>query len=172
MTSIFLAPHNDDETLFGSFTLQREKPHVVVCLYESEERVWETKSALYCLGLDFEKLEQWQYTDVQNTRLWKDIKDLSVKYDHAYAPLPYGKEWESNRDHDVIGELARVYFAGRVTFYHTYTWPQGRMTSANRVPYDGEMVRRKINAIASYTSQMTHPERMDQFLYPQWEYYE
>src|SRR5262245_21395624 len=42
---LFLAPHNDDETLFGAFTLQRERP-VVLILYDSYVQV--NRGAAWC----------------------------------------------------------------------------------------------------------------------------
>lgn len=42
---IFLSPHNDDETLFASLTVQREKPLVIV-VFDSFIQV--TRGATYC----------------------------------------------------------------------------------------------------------------------------
>ena len=62
MKSIFLAPHNDDEALFGSFTIIREKPLVVIITdswiqpnrgekgCDAETRWNETKKAMEILG--------------------------------------------------------------------------------------------------------------------------
>lgn len=57
--SLFLAPHNDDETLFGAFTIQAWHPDVMVCFLsakqtragvEPTERVRESLWAMKLLG--------------------------------------------------------------------------------------------------------------------------
>jgi LmbE family N-acetylglucosaminyl deacetylase len=159
--AIFLAPHNDDETLFGAFTLQRHRPRVIVVLrsigqerygISAAEREAETTAALYELGCPY---EQWPFPDYGPH--WGEIADrfarLANTYERCFAPAvePNGHE-----HHSKIGELAaRVWGPGRVTHYLTYQRGSGKSTSRCEVaPADPEHLAGKLRALSCYRSQM------------------
>ena len=139
--AIFLSPHNDDETLFGAFTLLRERPRVVTVLrsYIQEqrgtgvtyrEREAETEAALDVLGIA--DWEQWQYPDSDPP--WHAVRERlgSLEAERIYAPAV---ERGGHRHHNAIGRLADSLWPGRVTFYTTYKrWGRGRTTRGNPVP--------------------------------------
>ncbi|MCL4419163.1 PIG-L family deacetylase, partial [Patescibacteria group bacterium] len=62
MASLFLAPHSDDEALFGSFIIQRTKPLVVIVTdgtsharkfgVSIEQRRQESRNAMAVLGVE------------------------------------------------------------------------------------------------------------------------
>ena len=169
--SCFLAPHNDDEVLFGSFTLLREHPHVVVCLRSQRQgadthlvRERETAAAMEILGC---RWGQWEIPDSDPDwdamLVW--IEKLSESYDHCYAPTPHVQEneWDETQppprgfgivQHDAIGMMAEDAFDGRVTFYETYTKHGGKTTTGNEVPFEPEWVELKLRALAEYRSQI------------------
>jgi LmbE family N-acetylglucosaminyl deacetylase len=141
--NLFLSPHNDDETLFGAFTIQRVKPLVAVVFdsYVQAQRgnvvTWrqrrnETQNALAELGVG---------DDVRFLGMRDDVFTTNELTGHAH--------------HDVVALVADCIWPGRVTHYLTYTRTGGKSISANRVPVEsGEWVRRKLRALACYESQI------------------
>lgn len=171
---LFLSPHNDDETLFGAFTLLREKPVVVVVLdsYLQEQRghgitFWdrrgETMQALEQLGA------RYNFLGFRDDRPeWLAIERQLCAYDpeHVWAPAvePTGHE-----HHNRVGEIADRIWPGRVTHYMTYT-PAGKSRGVP-VPFEPEWVEKKLRALACYRSQLALRSTWDHFLREQYEYY-
>ena len=143
---LFLAPHNDDETLFGAYTILRHQPWVIVVLRSFVEASWidgpnyhtrekETRLALQTLGNNGGAYEQWSYRD--SNPPWNDIFDELLAYEddgeieHVWAPaVQVGGHYH----HNALGEIASVVFpTDRVTYYLTYTHAGGKST-------DGELV--------------------------------
>ena len=125
--SVFIAPHNDDETLFGAFTLLRERPHVVVCLrsmvqelrgcgitYRQRER--ETAAAMRTLGVP--SWEQWEIPDSEPD--WALLEDRLRSLDAARVFAP-AVETGGHEHHNAIAAIAERAFGGRLTAYLTYT---------------------------------------------------
>lgn len=176
--AVFLSPHNDDETLFGAFTLLRERPRVVTVLrsYVQEqrgtgvtyrEREAETEAALDVLGIS--DWEQWQFPDTDPP--WDAVRQRlgSLEADRIYAPAV---ERGGHRHHNAIGRLANSLWPGRVTFYTTYqAW--GRTARGSAVPWEHEWVLLKLRALACYRSQICVPDTWTthHFLDSQVEYY-
>jgi LmbE family N-acetylglucosaminyl deacetylase len=179
--TLFLAPHNDDETLFGAFTLLRERPHVVVCLRSIRqelrgtgvthaERERETENALRVLGV--ESWEQWTFPD--DDPPWVEIGERFVQLAsgarRVYAPA---YERRGHEHHNRIARLAgRAFPAETLTPYLTYT-AGGRSHSRREVPYEPEWVHLKLRALACYRSQIVVPETWTtlHFVGDQREYY-
>jgi LmbE family N-acetylglucosaminyl deacetylase len=166
---LFLAPHNDDETLFGAFTIQRERCRVVTVLrsyYQAqrwpganaatfERRENETLQALNALGVPF--FEQWTHDDRNPD--WAVIGeqlgslDADERYPKVYAPFP--EQHDGHEHHDLLGRLAVAVFGrDRVTFYTTYQREQGRSTVGHRVDPTAGEIAGKLRALACYTSQL------------------
>lgn len=176
--TLFLSPHNDDETLFGAFTLLRERPRVVTVLRSFvqeergtgvtyQEREAENAAALEVLGIG--EWEQWPYPDSDPP--WDEVRErfASLQPDRIYAPAV---ERGGHLHHNAIGELAKAVWPGKVTPYTTYTaW--GRTRRGTEVPWKHEWVLLKLRALSCYRSQILVPgtRTTHHFLGPQAEYY-
>jgi len=120
---IFLSPHNDDETLFGAYTLMRRKPLAVVCTdcyTQSSDpsfplvRRRETLKAMEVLGCEVE------FLGIKDTELDEEILERALgRYNpiKVYAPLDNSK----HPQHNLVGRVARKMWPGKVVFYSTYT---------------------------------------------------
>jgi LmbE family N-acetylglucosaminyl deacetylase len=173
----FLSPHNDDETLFGAFTLIREKPQVKFILHGYvqqrrgasvtwRERMQESSDACDVLGVipDF-----WHYRDDQPE--WDAIhRELTLMEKHAEVVYAPAYERDGHDHHNRIGELADHVFGSRVVHYMTYT-KAGKSTGV-QVPYEPEWVLLKLKAMACYESQIRLPSCMPHFTRGLEEYYQ
>lgn len=164
--NLWLSPHNDDEVLFGSFTLLRHRPHVVVCFRSQRQedlydilaytREQETGRALRVLGM--ESWEQLEILDTDQRRrayLMASLKRLDVRH----APeIVWAPEYETggHDDHNIVSDIATQVFGTRVRYYLTYVRGKGR-TIGTEVPHDPGWVPLKLRALAEYASQATHP---------------
>ena len=148
MSAVFLAPHHDDETLFGAFTLLRHKPHVIVCTPGGPA---ETAAACQILGVTW---EQW-YAPVDE--LVCALEERS--YDRIFAPQP---EVHGNGDHNAVGQMAYRHFGAAVTHYMTYT--TAGKSKGRRVEYELDWIGVKLRALACYPSQYGHPSHAPHFV--------
>lgn len=180
MDSLFLSPHNDDETLFGAFTLLRFKPFVIVCLKSklqadrgygitADQREAETAAAMKVLDCEWKQLP---FPD--DVADWASVEKALVRYrqrvmpDMVFAPWPEG---EGHAHHNTVGILAeRIFGADRVTHYMTYT-TNGKSRSDFEVQFEPEWVATKHLALACYESQSSHPSTWPHFLRDQTEFY-
>src|SRR5689334_950672 len=123
---LFIAPHNDDESLFGAFTLMREHPLVVVVTdsykqhdrgesVTADQRWEETKSALSLigcaairLGIRDDVIDGWSVNE--------KLKRF-VGFEVVYAPAIQG----GNPHHDLVGTIAKEIFGDKVKAYTTYS---------------------------------------------------
>jgi LmbE family N-acetylglucosaminyl deacetylase len=167
MTSLFISPHQDDETLFGAYTLMRQKPVVLVVTdsyiqwkrgdpITMTTRRNETLAAMKLLGCPV---------------VWGEIHDDDVSegavhnllqrfqnFDRIYAPAVQG----GNVAHDIIGEVASR--LPNVIEYTTYTkeelWTTGQFEI---IPTAEEMVL-KNQALDCYQSQIQLPSTAPHFV--------
>lgn len=165
---VFLAPHNDDESLFGAYTLLRERPHVIVCLrsqrmgtpgyppplVDADTREAETEEAMNVLGIEW---TQWPVLD--SSVDWDELADrmthLPRVFHRCYAPAV---EHGGHVHHNLIGTLAlKVFGPGRVTPYLTYTNGTVRSSGGQLVPYEDGWPELKREALDCYRSQAAHP---------------
>lgn len=151
MSVVFLAPHHDDEALFGAFTLLRHKPHVIVCTIGGAEREAETALACEILGVTW---EQWRGPIDE---LFYALEER--RYDRVFAPKP---EVHGNGDHNQVGQMAAYRFGDRVTHYMTYT-PAGK-SAGTPVAYELPWIGLKLRALACYASQFSHPSHAPHFV--------
>jgi LmbE family N-acetylglucosaminyl deacetylase len=177
MRSVFIAPHNDDEALFGCYTLLRHKPDVIVVLRSlkqeidygitSTTREAESAKALRILGCPH---EQWAFTDVAPD--WRAIRDriqtLANVYDHCYAPAC---EQGGQRDHTFVGAFALAAFGpDRTTQYLTYT-TAGKSMNGTPVPAEDGWPEIKRTVLDCYRSQIELPGTAPHFTRPLDEFY-
>jgi len=126
---IFLAPHNDDEALFGVFTIMREKPLVVIATdsyiqyyrgdgITAEQRRSETKRAMDKLGVEscFLSIPDSEFTREALANALKTVPENVRKPKIVFAPMIEG----GNKIHDMVGEVANEIF-DNVLHYSTYT---------------------------------------------------
>lgn len=144
--SVFLSPHNDDEALFGAFTLLRHRPRVVICLYDGEQRADESRMACAILGCE---VEQWQCD-------WDEIVERIGALDGGTVFAPVFAE-HGNPDHNRIAQLTPDAIR-----YLTYT-TAGKQVGTE-VPYEGPWLGLKHRALACYPSQFQQPGRAEHFL--------
>lgn len=165
VTDLFLSPHNDDETLFGAFTILRHNPHVIVCLKSvlqeargtgitAVQRETETARALWWLGDP--TWEQWQFSDMDPD--WEALKTRlsrgSVGYRRVFAPA---YEQDGHEQHNKISQIARHIFGEeKVETYLTYRRGHGRSVGTE-VPYEASWPMKKLRALACYETQINEP---------------
>lgn len=154
---LFLSPHNDDETLFGAFTLLREKPLVVICTdgyiqgergdgITAEERREETREAMKILKCPV------IFLGIKDTELTGDKLEEVFKYMRAYevyAPTIQG----GNAQHDLVGKVADLVF-GDVTHYMTYTKTQLHTVGSREIKPNSFEIGAKNKALQCYRSQL------------------
>lgn len=170
MRSVLLAPHNDDETLFAAFTLQRVQPHVIVCTrcdHDHRRREDETQKAVQLLT-GSATYEQWTFQTGHPDwkRMTQAIASLD-EYDVVFAPAfnhranghaPGAKPppgW-GVLQHDHIGWLAHRHLgAERVVHYCLYNrWGGERDRRGTEVEPTAVEIIRKLKAISLYESQI------------------
>jgi LmbE family N-acetylglucosaminyl deacetylase len=173
MTDLWLSPHNDDETLFGAFTIIREKPMVIVCLksqvqedrygIKANVREMETTGALWWLGNP-----SWQQlltldTDPQApAKLLDDFASLDLIHapERVWAPA---YEENGHEQHNVVSYAANGVFGDRVQPYLTYK--RGSMRSrGTEVPFEPKWAWQKLRALACYQSQVELENTMPWFI--------
>lgn len=157
--TLFISPHQDDETLFGAYTIMREKPLVIVCTdsyiqelrgdgITNEERTNESKRAMELLGVEVEFLH------IPDNNVSFDIlKDKLKDYDAeiVYAPAI---ELGGNPTHNLVGKVADELF-NNVKHYMTYGSADLTKTKGSELVIPTEEERElKIRALACYPSQM------------------
>lgn len=178
MKTLFLSPHNDDETLFGAFTLLRYRPHVIVCLRSQvqedrgygityHQREAETDAAMTVLGCEW---QQWSMSDAYPN--WIVVEELLAcikdDYELVFAPLPL----EGGHDHhNMLGLCAKQVFGTRVHVQPYLTYTTEGKAKGLRVTPELAWIGKKLQALACYESQYSHWSCQEHFLREQQEYY-
>lgn len=163
MSTILLAPHGDDETLFAAYTCMRTRAHVIVCTHDRDPDVRATRSrevtsALTILGCSN---HVWPISELElnpeTAKLWLqgwDAPKGGFPPQQVYAPAIHP---EGHEQHNLIGELAREVFGDRVVHYLTYA-PRGqRQRDGEEVVPTSEEIARKLRALACYRTQIENP---------------
>jgi LmbE family N-acetylglucosaminyl deacetylase len=169
--SLFLSPHDDDSTLFGSFTCMREKPTILVCTdafiqnnrgekgCDAETRAKESEEAHKILGCDTLRL------GLRDDEVTGELLDILLRayddYEVIYAPQVYEN---GNPHHNLVGIIAEKVFGDKVIFYSTYTrnnlWENGDI----EVIPTKEELDLKNKALLMYNSQINLPSTRPHFL--------
>lgn len=166
--NLWIAPHNDDETLFGAFTLMREHPLVVIVTdswkqynrgdgITCEDRWRETIAAmriLECpvirLGIRDDVLDEWMVRE--------KLSRFNL-FTKVYAPAIQG----GNVDHDIIGNVAESLFSAILTPYMTYSATELYTTGSREIKPTSEELQTKERALMCYTTQFTQPRTKPHF---------
>ena len=165
MKSLFIAPHNDDETLWGAFTLMREKP-VVVVITDSFiqanrgenityfQRREETINAMKILGcLSF-------FLGIPDDNFSEARLNIQMptfhNFDRVYVPAIQG----GNPQHDIIGKVYQEMFGNRCKHYTTYTKTEPYTTGNIEIVPTIEEIELKDKALDCYKSQIGNTNKV------------
>jgi len=157
--NIFLAPHSDDEALFGTYIINRTKARVVVVTdgtshlekfgVKLEERRNESREAMKLLGVETDFLRIGE-EDLTADRL-KLALSLLESPDRVFAPAQQGGHYH----HDLVSSVAKKLWGDRVLYYSTYS--EASLTPTGEIaiyPKDEAEEQLKQKVLACYTSQL------------------
>lgn len=130
MSKLFLSPDSDDEGLFGSYIIMRNKPHVLVLLngilhqkkhgIDHRIRMEESKEACKLLGVEVNFMEL-SDENTDDNKLIFALRLLGFpdtkKFDQIFAPSLTG----GNPNHDMVSRVAKELWGDRVLYYGTYS---------------------------------------------------
>jgi LmbE family N-acetylglucosaminyl deacetylase len=170
MMRLFISIHNDDEVLYGAYSLLREKPLVLIVTdswiqplrgdvgCSAEERRQETINAMAILKCPVAFLGI-KDTELTEELLTERLKPFVGNWEEVYAPAIQG----GNPQHDIVGRVAQKLFTN-VRYYTTYTktelWTKGEREV---IPTEEEKVL-KTRALNCYKSQIMLPSTRPHFL--------
>lgn len=175
---LLLSPHNDDETLFASFTIMRERPTVCVVF---DSFVQPSRGLGWCIAdrrraETEEALVELTRHEYEGTEVPVNFIGLSDAVQHQlstlgrilYVTFPNAEQvWapafeEGGHDqHNLVAQAADIAFPGKVTHYLTYVRGKGKSRNGMEVePRSGDDIARKLRALACYTSQMNMDPRL------------
>ena len=163
-SKIFLAPHNDDEALFGVFTIMRENPLVVIITdsyiqylrgdgITAEQRRAETKKAMGKLGIEthFLGISDNGFTKEALIEALRNAPENIKNAGLVFAPMIEG----GDKIHDMVGEVANELF-GNVLHYSTYTKTRPYPTGDIEVKPTQEERKLKNEILEEYRTQRDH----------------
>lgn len=164
---LFLSPHDDDQVLFGAFTLMREKPLVVICTdswiqynrgenITAEQRAEETISAMELLGCPVVRLgirddiiDEWALTHAL---------ERFGNFERIFAPALQG----GNPVHDLVSNVAQKLFFN-VKYYCTYSKDALYTTGSQEIISTPEEYSLKERALDCFQSQINLPATKPHF---------
>jgi len=125
--NLFLAPHNDDEGLFGCYIILHNKPIIVAVVTDScihQQRfgipieVRRKGSQCACNIMDV-PVEFWGMADdgVTYNKLVNLFRAHKRNYDKVFAPAIEG----GNKTHDLVSEASWTIWKNKCVFYSTYS---------------------------------------------------
>ena len=165
--NLFLSPHNDDESLFGAFTLLREKPLVVVI---TDAYIQYNRGNLGCSDAirKAETIKAMEilkcpvvFLGIKDTELTEEILRKRLEpftgFEKVYAPAIQG----GNPQHDLIGHVAEDIFP--VTRYTTYTKTELWTKGTQEIVPTAEEIELKEKALWCYQSQIKLPSTKPHF---------
>jgi LmbE family N-acetylglucosaminyl deacetylase len=166
---IFLAPHNDDESLFAAYTLMRVKPLVIIITdsyiqpgrgdsgCSMEERRKETIDAMNLIGCPV------LFMGIPDTELTKDVLCERLKGfdpETVYVPALQG----GNPQHDLINKVALELFGkDKCEQYCTYTKTELYTTGGWEVAPTQQEIELKNKMLDCYQSQINLPSTAPHF---------
>lgn len=184
MRKVFISPHNDDEVLFGAFTIMRHREDIeVVVVYDSyvqvtrgnprctaKQRRAETIEALTSMGVKLFPQFLGLRDDVPADHI--DVLNAIAQFEGCHL---WGPAFENggNRHHNVVAlalsDMAKLP-GTTVTKYLTYT-SAGKSTYGQLVaPNHWSDIASKLIALSCYHSQIEVPDCRPHFLRSQEEY--
>ena len=170
---IFLSPHHDDETLFGAFTLLRERPLVVIVTdsyvqfhrdgITNEARWRETQAAMDVLGLSPAIGLGVRDDTITPSIVALALTQLRDRYRDQVTDVYTPAIQHGHPHHDIIGEATLAVFRGhaRIWQYCTYSARDRFYANEGAIEVRGTPTERFIKAQAMdvYRSQMARSWR-------------
>ena len=176
MTKLFISPHNDDETLFGAFTMLQERPHILI-VYDSYTqpargfndcslyaRRAETVAAMRELWDDFDPDTELTFLGLSDADPVDQFQvSASILRHMAGADeiwLPAFERGGHDQHNCVANAVGMLQMSVRTNFqithrYTTYVRGQGKTTTPHEIlPNNGDHIARKLRALACYKSQL------------------
>lgn len=154
---LFIACHNDDEALFGAYTLMRQKPLVVVVTdgiihqqrfgIDPSIRRQESRNACKIAGCRV------QFLGIPDNDVNKaDLRFALSKYKpyKVYAPAIDG----GNATHDLVSDVAWQLWGKKCVFYTTYSKTAFRIKGDTEIIPTREELDKKIEMLKCYKSQL------------------
>lgn len=167
--TIFLSPHQDDETLYGAVTLMREKPLVIICTSShiqpdrgdmgctDEIRRQETINAMALIGCPVVFLGI-KDKELTYENLYERLKGFSS--DRVYAPAIQG----GNRHHDIVSQVAvDIFGTERCKLYTTYNSDELHTTGFFEIKPTAEEFLLKNKMLDCYKSQLALSSTLPHF---------
>lgn len=166
---LFISPHNDDETLFGAYTIIRNKPLVLVVTdsfiqpnrgdigCDADNRWQETCGACKILGSPVAR------GGIRDDSIGSENVEQLLKrfegFERIFIPAIQGGNWQ----HDLISKVAQDVFGSSCIQYTTYTktqlWTRGNIEI---IPTKEEIEIKK-KALSCYLSQIRLPSTRPHF---------
>lgn len=165
---IFLAPHNDDEVLFGAYTLIRLKPLVIIVTDSyiqplrgdigctAEIRRKETIEAMKILGCPvlFMGIPDNELNEINLSARLKHFNPEAI-----YVPAIQG----GNLHHDIVGKVGMDLFGRLCERYTTYTKTELYTTGGWEIQPTPLEIELKNRALDCYVSQINLPSTRPHF---------
>lgn len=153
---LFIAPHNDDEALWGAFTLLREKPLVLVVFdsyvqgnrghaVTADQRRAESTIACWQFDCDVEFLE---FRDDDTMASAGEIAEVIDEYGPSEVWAP-AFEAGGHPQHNLVATACAK--MPRLTSYLSYT--TAGKSRGREVPFEPAWIGKKLRALACYESQ-------------------
>lgn len=198
--NLFISPHNDDETLFGAFTIMKAAPNVhVVVVFDSYQQVArgekhcskevrraETWHALQALTGEPRPENMLTFFEMHDDDVGEGFDSLAYYEEFLYAQFnrllgkhPEGfervyypaAEEGGNFQHNFVSQVAAKFFEGVPRQeYMTYTKAGKSSGEPTPVP-EYWMVLRKLRALTMYGSQIIVPNTREHFMRGLHEFY-
>lgn len=164
----WIAPHNDDEALFGAYTLIRHKPIVIVVTdsfiqpergdvgCDAETRRRETIEAMKIAGCPV------FFLGIRDTELTEEVlreRLIGLRPEKVYAPAIQG----GNHQHDLVGKVCKDLFGERCVQYTTYTKTELYTTGKTAITPTAAEKGIKGKMLACYQSQLYNPATRPHF---------
>ena len=182
--NLFISPHNDDETLFGAYTLCRERETIQVVvvfdgwvqkmrgeLVTADERREETVNALKELGVVLPPIFA-GFNDA--TPDWGGVRAFMYQLRNSVAPVKVyvpQQEEGGHTQHNALCVLTyHFWYPDAVVHYTTYT-DKGKSIGRTEVQPEPDWIVRKLRALACYRSQIAIANCREHFTRGLNEYY-
>lgn len=154
MSTLLIAPHADDETLFAAYLAQRYKAHIAVVFNEGREG--ELAQATTWLGCTYRQLRAGKGANAVEVetelRTLLDPRVQTATWERVLVPYA---EPDGHEEHNLVYEVAAKVFSEHWLMpYRTYA-PRGqRSHGTESFPDEPVHVARKLAALSCYRSQI------------------
>lgn len=164
---LLISPHTDDETLFSAFTIQREKPQVVI-VYDSYIQVQrghaaagrtvrrnESIAACKELGVAEPIFLGFDDSADHSLDIEKRMMQAFRSFENVEAVWCPASEWDGHQQHNIVASICDLVFMDCIEAkYLTYTRSKGKSTSSTLVKPDTSWIIPKLKALACYKTQI------------------